>query len=191
MQAIAETVLVQNESAYFTEEQILDIFDDDNYDKVIVASLKNCSSTHISILQRLSYALRNIQMLRSSFRSWSAEIVGDGINLFEKSDEVESALSSAGYSFVTADGFIDLLIKHNFKFYGDYVIRTRKSYGLLCAEIVADEFPNGLHISDDEEITRLQVRLRLNMENLMCRKAIVLSSVELPLSWFRLADQLI
>lgn len=33
--------------------------------------------------------------------------------------------------------------------------------------------------------------ISVNMENLMCRKAIVLSSVELPLSWFRLADQLI
>lgn len=43
MQSIAESVLAQNETAYFTEEQILDIFDDDNYDKVIVAALKNCS----------------------------------------------------------------------------------------------------------------------------------------------------
>ena len=159
MQAIAETVLVQNESAYFTEEQILEIFDDDNYDKVIVASLKNCSEyTYLDFAKTF---VRNAEYpdAEDKLQELAAEIVGDGINLFEKLDEIESALSSAGYSFVTADGFIDLLIKHNYKFYGDYVIRTRKSYGLLCAEIVADEFPNGLHTSDDEEIARLRSAL--------------------------------
>lgn len=79
--------------------------------------------------------------------------------MFEKFDEIESALSGAGYSFVTADGFLDLLIKYNYKFYGDYVIRTRKSYGLLCAEIVADEFPNGIHTNDDKEIANLRIAL--------------------------------
>ena len=156
MQAIAETILIQNESAYFTEEQLLEIFDDDNYDKVIVASLKNCSEyTYLDFAKTF---VRNVEYpdAEAKLQNLAVEIVGDGINLFEKLDEVESALSSAGYSFVTADGFVDLLIKHNFKLYGDYVIRTRKSYGLLCAEIVADEFPDGLHISDDEEITRLR-----------------------------------
>lgn len=156
MQAIAETVLVQNKSAYFTEEQILEIFDDDNYDKVIVASLKNCSEyTYLDFAKTF---VRNAEYpdAEDKLQELAAEIVGDGINLFEKFDEIESALSSAGYSFVTADGFFDLLIKHNYKFYGDYVIRTRKSYGLLCAEIVADEFPNGIHTSDDEEIARLR-----------------------------------
>lgn len=159
MQSIAETVLAQNESAYFTEEQILNVFDDDNYDKVIVATLKNCPEyTYLDFAKAF---VRNTEYpdAEDEIQRLAAEIVGDGINLFEKIDEIEAALSSAGYNFVTADGFLNLLIKYNYKFYGDYVIRTRKSYGLLCAEIVADEFPNGIHTSDDKEIVRLRSAL--------------------------------
>lgn len=159
MQTIAETVLAQNESAYFTEEQILDVFDEDNYDKIIVAALKNCPEyTYLDFAKTF---VRNEEYpdAENLLQGLAAEIVGDGINLFEKFNEIELVLSQAGYSFVTADGFLDLLIKYNYRFYGDYVIRTRKSYGLLCAEIVAGEFPNGIHTNDDEEIGRLRVAL--------------------------------
>lgn len=159
MQTIAEEIMAQNGAAYFTEEQILDVFDDDNYDKVIVAALKN--SSQYTYLDFAKTFVRNGEYpdAENILQELAAEIVGDGINLFEKLDEIETSLSAAGYEFITADSFLDLLIKYNYKFYGDYVIRTRKSYGLLCAEIVAEEFPEGIHTNEDQEIDQLRALL--------------------------------
>ena len=166
MQTIAESILAGNDSAYFTEEQILDVFDDDNYDKIIIAVLKNCPE--YTYLDFAKVFVRNSEYpdAESVLEKLAEEIVGDGIDLFEKFEEIEEMLSNSGYGFVTADGFLDLLIKYNYKFYGDYVIRTRKSYGLLCAEIVADEFPNGFHVSDEEEIAQLRRALSAKYGNL-------------------------
>jgi len=159
MQTIAEEILARNGAAYFTEEQILDVFDDDNYDKVIVAALKN--SSQYTYLDFAKTFVRNEEYpnAENALQELAAEIIGDGINLFEKIDEIETSLSAAGYKFITADSFLDLLIKYNYKFYGDYVIRTRKSYGLLCAEIVAEGFPDGIRTNEDQDIDRLRSML--------------------------------
>lgn len=156
MQAIAEQILAQNGTEYFTDEQVLDVFDNDNYDKIIISALKNCSTYEYldfagTFVRKHAYpdAEANLQKL-------AEEIVGEGINLFEKLEEIEEILSSYGYGFVSEDSFLNLLIKHNYKFYGDYVLKTRKSYGLLGAEIVAEEFPDGIQISSDAEISCLR-----------------------------------
>lgn len=156
MQTIAEGILAQNRAAYFTEEQILGVFDDDNYDKVIVAVLKNSDRYTYLDFAKTFVLNEEYPNAENTLQELAAEIIGDGINLFEKLDEIETSLSAAGYGFITADSFLDLLIKYNYKFYGDYVIRTRKSYGLLCAEIVAEEFPEGIHTSEDREIDLLR-----------------------------------
>lgn len=159
LQAIVETILIQNQSAYFTEEQILDIFDDDDYEKIIISALKNCSEYAYLDFAQTFVCRKDYSDIEDKLQQLATEIVGDGINLFEELDKIELTLSSAGYGFITTDSFLELLIKYNYKFYGDYVIKTRKSYGLLCAEIVADEFPNGIHTNNKDEIARLRTAL--------------------------------
>ena len=159
MQAIAEQILTQNCTDYFTEEQILDVFDNDNYDKVIVAALKNCSE-YVYLDFSSAFVRKNaFPNAEADLQKLAEEIVGDGINLFEKLEEIEQTLSACGYEFVSEDGFLNLLIKHNYKFYGDYVLKTKKSYGLLGAEIVAEEFPDGIQINNDAEISQLRKAL--------------------------------
>lgn len=159
MQAIAEQILTQNGTDYFTEEQILDVFDNDNYDKVIVAALKNCSE-YVYLDFSSAFVRKNaFPNAEADLQKLAEEIVGDGINLFEKLEEIEQTLSACGYEFVSEDGFLNLLIKHNYKFYGDYVLKTKKSYGLLGAEIVAEEFPDGIQINNDAEISQLRKAL--------------------------------
>jgi len=159
IQAIAESILANNDTAYFSEEQILDVFNTDNNGKVVIAVLKNCPEyTHLDFA-KVFVRNRDYPDAENVLKKLAEEIVGDGINLFEKIEDIEDILSNAGYGFVTADGFLDLLIKCNYRFYGDYVIRTRKSYGLLCAEIVAEEFPDGFHITDEAEIEYLRKAL--------------------------------
>lgn len=159
MQAIAEQILAQNDTEYFTEEQILDVFDNDNYDKIIISALKNCSSYEYldfagTFVRKHAYPNAEIKL-----QKLAEEIVGEGINLFEKLEEIEETLSASGYGFVTEDSFLNLLIKHNYKFYGDYVLKTRKSYGLLGAKIVAEEFPDGIQVSSNDEISCLRKSL--------------------------------
>lgn len=159
MQAIAEELLAQNGTEYFTEEQVLDVFDNDNYDKVIVAALKNCSSYEYLDFAGTFVRKNAYPDAESNLQKLAEEIVGDGINLFDKLEEIEETLSSCGYGFVSEDGFLNLLIKHNYKFYGDYVLKTKKSYGLLGAEIVGEKFPDGIQINNDDEISLLRKAL--------------------------------
>lgn len=159
MLAIAEAVSAENGGGYCTEEQILDVFDNDDYDKVIVLALKNSDVYDYLDFAEVFVNKAVFPDAEEALCRLANSIVGEGINLFEELSTIEKSLADSGFSFITADAFIELLIKHDYKFYGDYAVKSRKSYGRLCAEIVADEFPNGIHITNDEDIAHLRASL--------------------------------
>ena len=77
----------------------------------------------------------------------------------ENVEKIEQDLDVAGFGFLTADDFLGLLIEFGFAFYGDYVLKDRKSYGKLCARIVEEEFPDGISNSkEDMDLLRKLVK---------------------------------
>ena len=101
----------------------------------------------------------------SELAELAESIVGDGINIFESEDAIDAAFEEAGYGFLGAEDLLELLIKYEYVFYGDYVVKNAKSYAKLCAQIVEDEFPEGI-TNSDEDLNRLRALAKVRYGDL-------------------------
>ncbi len=151
--AIAQNIEVQNGDHYIKEEQVLAVFDNDDYDKIMTFALNN-SDAYICVagvyFNKLYYpnAERDLIDIVSN-------IVGEGINLFDEIERIESELDALGYGFINAEDFLNIVIEFNYKFYGDYVVKNKKSYTFLCSKIIEKYFPEGI-TNDAADMQRLK-----------------------------------
>lgn len=153
---IIQPIIKENKKNYITAEQLSDIFDDDRYDKIVLQLMKNSEDYIYLDFSNIFVAKRKYPNIKKDLEKIAEQIVGEGINIFEKTEEIEETLNERGYSFLDADDFLGLLISLNYKFYNEFVIKNKQSYGLLCANIVAKEFPDGIKINNEEEVKKLR-----------------------------------
>ena len=157
MLALVFNYFAENDVNYIHVQQVLDIFDDDSFDKVIIHSLNSCNE-----LEYLDFAEMYIvkkskeQNTFEELRAVATEFIGDGVNLYDKLDELDEMLAGKGYSYIDADAFLNLLIACNAHFYGDYVVFSRQSYGYLCAKVVGKYFKNGINLYSDDDLNLLR-----------------------------------
>ena len=161
--ALAQGIETANSDHYLTEEQVLSVFDNDDYDKIFIFTLKNSSAYDFvgGIFFNKEYYPRAMNDLIGIV----SDIVGDGINLFDELERIESALDSAGYGFITADDFLSIVIEFNYCFYGDFIVNNKKSYTVLCAKLVEEFFPNGIK-NEEEDLKRLRTLAKEHFGNL-------------------------
>ena len=152
---LIETLMQQNGAKYFREEQIRDFAPNELYANAIVYTLCEADSIQSFCSPRIFFETSDCPNIDRVLKELASDIVGDGINIFESAEDIEKSLDNAGFGFLTADDFLGLLIEFEFTFYGDYILQDRKSYGKLCARIVAEFFPDGISNSA-EDMSRLR-----------------------------------
>lgn len=143
--------------SYIRMQTVLDIFDDDNFDKVIIHTLNGCDELEYLDFAELYIAKTSKE--QNTFEKLyeiAVEFVGDGINLYDKLDELDDMLAGKGYSYIDADAFLNLLIACNAKFYGDYVVFDRQSYGSLCSKVVGKYFKDGINLYSEDDLNLLR-----------------------------------
>ena len=59
-------------------------------------------------------------------------------------------------AFISEDSFVNYLLDHGYKQYGDFIIRGRQSYGYLCAQIIEESFPDGIKLYDSGDLDKLR-----------------------------------
>ena len=151
--ALAQGLEDANSDHYIKEEQVLSVFDNDDYDKIFIFTLRNASS--YDFVGGIFFNKEHYPRAEYDLIGIVSDIVGDGINLFDEIERIESALESAGYGFIEADDFLNMVIEFNYCFYGDYIVKNKKSYAFLCAQLVEECFPDGIRY-EDEDINRLR-----------------------------------
>ena len=151
--ALARGVEDANSDHYIKEEQVLSVFDNDDYDKIFIFTLRNASS--YDFVGGIFFNKEHYPRAEYDLIGIVSDIVGDGINLFDEIERIESALDSAGYGFIEADDFLNIVIEFNYCFYGDYIVKNKKSYAFLCAQLVEECFPEGIKY-EDEDMNRLR-----------------------------------
>lgn len=151
--ALAQGLEDANSDHYIKEEQVLSVFDNDDYDKIFIFTLRNASS--YDFVGGIFFNKEHYPRAEYDLIGIVSDIVGDGINLFDEIERIESALDSAGYGFIEADDFLNMVIKFNYCFYGDYIVKNKKSYAFLCAQLVEECFPEGIKY-EDEDMNRLR-----------------------------------
>ena len=152
--ALAQGLEDANSDHYIKEEQVLSVFDNDDYDKIFIFTLRNASS--YDFIGGIFFNKEHYPRAEYDLIGIVSDIVGDGISLFDEIEKIESALDSSGYGFINADDFLNIVIEFNYCFYGDYIVKNKKSYAFLCAQLVEECFPDGIKY-EDEDMNSLRI----------------------------------
>lgn len=155
MGPLLSDLMEQNDARYIREEQIREYIATQDYASAVVYILKEGEMFASFGSQSIFFEVNSFPDIEKTLAELAGDIVGDGINIFEGIEVIENSLDEAGFGFLNADDFLDLLIFLDYQFFGDFVLKDRKSYGRLCARIVEEDFPDGISNSK-EDMARLR-----------------------------------
>lgn len=149
------------QKGYITVAELLDIFNDDDYDKIVI------EACHVNEeLEYLDFAdvFVPVQLegenTEERILSLATEFIGDGIDLYENLEELDALMTDNGFPYMECGEFINLIQKYGYKLYGDYAIKGNQSYAFLCAKVVAKEFPSGIKLYESEDLDKLRKLVR-------------------------------
>lgn len=156
--SLVEQHMIQNNLSYITTQDVLDFFDDDAFDTVIMYTLKESYS-----LEYLSFAdifikkQTETQNTEERLKKITDDFIGDeGINFFESLSQIEEMLNAANLEFISTDAFLNYLIERGSYFYGDFVFLRKQPYAKLCQLLIAKHFKDGIFLHFEEDINKLR-----------------------------------
>lgn len=158
---IVENYLEENNSMCISTNDVLEFFDDDDLDKVVMYNLKSSDKyEYLSFAELFLKKESPNQNTSARLYDLARDFVGDGIDLFAELDNLDEMLSNAGFGFLDASAFLNFLEESNAQFYGDYVTYGKKSYSFLCYKIVEEFFPDGIRLHDESDINKLRMLVK-------------------------------
>lgn len=155
--ALVEKHMSENGLSYILTQDILEFFDDDDYDTVIMHALKESPS-----LEYLAFADMFIkkevpdQNTYSKLHKLTEEFIGEGIYFFASLQQLEEMLNNSGLDFISAEAYLNYLIEIKAYFYGDLVVLKKLSYVTLCTMVVDKYFKDGINLYSDEDMDLLR-----------------------------------
>ncbi len=81
---------------------------------------------------------------------FATDVVGDGIYFYESLENIEAQLPEYGLDDLGFEDIMNYLVKIGYHFYGDYVIKGKQSYGVICHDAIEKYFPNGIKLDSDQ-----------------------------------------
>ena len=142
---------------YASTQDILDIFDDDDYSKILFYWCKNSKNIHY-----LEYAdvflpeEFDISKIESELLGLAEDFIGEGIHLSEQIDDLATILKEKNYFYLDVDSFLNFIRLHGYKTYNDFIVKRAQSKSLFIERIVYEKFPKGIKINDAEDINLLR-----------------------------------
>ncbi len=142
---------------YVTLQELLDIYENEDFSKVIAYWCKEDAG--IEYLDFADVFVR-YEEERGSTESKILRIVedfiGEGINVYDNLEELELLMENNGFPYMDGVAVVNLARNNGYKTYGDYIVKGKKSYGYLCAQVVAERFPNGIKLYDKKDLDLLR-----------------------------------
>lgn len=156
--SLVEQHMTLNNLFYITTQDVLEFFDDDAFDTVIMYTLKESYSLeYLSFADMFIKKQNETQDTEAKLRGLTDELVGDdGINFFESLSQIEEMLNTADLGFISADAFLNYLIESGAHFYGDFVFLRKQTYARLCLMLIAKHFKDGITLYSDDDINQLR-----------------------------------
>lgn len=156
--ALVEQHMLANNLSYILTQDVLEFFDDDEFDTVIMYALKESSSLeYLSFADMFIKKESPIQNTKLKLYALTNNLIGpDGINFFDSLPLIEEMLNDSGLDFISTDAFLDYLFEINAYFYGDFVFLKRQPYAKLCQILVGKYFPDGIRLYSDEDLNKLK-----------------------------------
>ena len=145
------------DKGFVTVQDILDIYDNDDYDKVLIYW---CNKS--GFLGFLGFAdlylpkTISIEDIYCKLNSLISDFIGEGARIQDFRNDIEEKLEEFGYYYLNLDSFIDYLLTAGYKRHNDYIVLRRTTYGYLCARLIAKHYPNGFKLYDPQELDQLR-----------------------------------
>lgn len=155
MKSLIEMIAFPKE--YVTVQELIDIYDNDDFDKIIINWCKNCNDlTYLDYADVFLLSTEGKDDLEKRMLNIAEDFVGEGINLYDNLEDLEELMQSNGFPYMDGTNFLDFIQQNGYKVYGDFVTKRRQTYGCLCAKIVEKNFPNGIKIYDNTDLNKLR-----------------------------------
>lgn len=156
--SLVEQHMTQNGLFYITTQDVLEFFDDDTFDTVIMYTLKESYSLeYLSFADMFIKKQNEAQDTVKKLSRLTDEFIGeDGINFFESLPQIEEMLNNSNLGFISADAYLNYLIESGAYFYGDLVFLKKQTYAKLCLMLIAKHFKDGISLSSDEDMNLLR-----------------------------------
>ncbi|MGL6201173.1 MAG: sigma factor-like helix-turn-helix DNA-binding protein [Lachnospiraceae bacterium] len=174
--AILADAILYSGKQFFRFNDLVDAFQDSLYAEVYRFIIKQAED--YSGIVYLDFADKFVKgpfkkhEYEEFLRQIAEEEIGEGINFFDNLERIDAQLKEKNIPALDFEDLMNFLVKSGYHFYGDYVMRGRQSYAIVCADAVRKFFPYGIKLNNEE-----------NNEDLACLRKVVArhySGLELP-----------
>lgn len=168
VEAIGMLLLSRNGRNFFAFQEVEDYFNNAvfvEYYKYVL----NESTIFVSIDFANKYILIDAfsKNILSELEEVATNIIGEGINYYDSLELVENELNNRGINYIDFADFMNYLLKSGYKFYGDYVMRGKQSYALVCKDAISKYFKNGIKLHSGDDINKLRQIIANKYQNLV------------------------
>lgn len=156
--ALIEQHMTNNNTSYILTQDILEYFDDDMFDTVIMYTLQESPTLeYLPFADMFIKKETETQDTKAKLYKLTSEFIGDdGINFFECLPQIEEMLNDSELDFISTEAFLNYLFEINAHFYGDFVFLRKQPYAKLCLKLINKYFKDGITLYSDEEINLLR-----------------------------------
>lgn len=145
---------------YFNVQDVLDVFDDDEYDIVLLYIAKTCDLYEYLDFAEIFIEKNGNESAEEKIFTLIQEIVGEGCEIDEHRERIEDLLEAHDYGYFEFEWVISLLRKNGYRIYGNLVIRGKSNYPPVCMHVIRKHFPYGIKITQTDS-TKSEDLIRL------------------------------
>lgn len=142
--------ILKGGNAYVTVQDIVDIYDDDEYDQILLAACKSFEEFEYLDFAELFVEKEEGVSAEQVLKNLVTEIIGDGADIFECRELIEEVLTENKFDYIDIEAVVSLLKKYNYTIYGSFAVKGRSNYATVCMYLIRKLFPNGIKLSQSE-----------------------------------------
>ncbi len=79
------------------------------------------------------------------------EVIGDGLNFYDNLEHVEEELPKYNLEILDFEDIMNYLVQSKYRFYGDYVVKGKAPYAIVCYDAISKYFLFNIKLDSDEE----------------------------------------
>lgn len=143
---------VSNDTRYITVQELVDVYDNDDYDRVLVYLCKKDIQKVYFDFAEMFWLTPSGSEIENKVLKTMIDVIEDGFDLDSKSNMIEDILEEIDIDYFSIDDIKSLMIKNGYKAYGNLLVNGSKSYGYLCARIVQEYFPKGIKLNQNDAV---------------------------------------
>lgn len=149
---LTDAILYPNKQ-FFCFDDLLQLFPDPIYAEVYRFIIKQ--NVEFDGIAYLDFADKFIKgsLEKSEYEELLCQVaedeIGEGINFFDNLEQIDAQLKES-IPVLDFSDLMNFLVNNGYHFYGDYVMRGRQSYAIVCADAVRKYFPQGIKLNNDE-----------------------------------------